>query len=248
MMALRMLVRTLVAYVCVGCVMLLTVPLIILCMIVTPERRRTKNALLYRLLDLLYRGVVRSLFVPVRIVGNRCVAKESAIIVANHQSTLDVMLVGRAMCGMPHVWYTWSYYAKMPILGFFIRRIGFSLDLSEARSAAHDFLRGIRKTVDCSCHVNIFPEGGRFTDGKIHDFFRGFVILSRRMGRPVIPVCMPYNSLVYPPRAFWVHYHELLVIVGDPMTILPDETDEAFIKRVRTWFEQACDSVERNGA
>ena len=84
----------------------------------------------------------------------------------------------------------------------------------------------------------IFPEGGRYSDGKVHDFLWGFAIIARKTGRPVVPVLIVDTYKVYPMGSFFVNYSPIKVIIGKPFVMLEQESDEAFIKRVHAWFLQ----------
>ncbi|HBL99016.1 TPA: hypothetical protein DDZ86_05245 [Candidatus Dependentiae bacterium] len=229
-------VATCVAYLCAGCVILLTVPLMMLLLLLLPERSCRKNKFLFGLLNLFYRGITFSILTPVVIEGRDLVPTSPAIFVGNHQSTLDVPLMGMLLNGRPHLWYALAYYARFPVLGFFIRRLGFSLDRGSSAGAAHGFLRGLRRLEKDPCNVLIFPEGARFVDGSVHEFLKGFALLARKTGMPVVPVFMPFNGRAYPPAAFWIRKQALLVVVGPLFELKPDEADEAFSERVHAWF------------
>ncbi|MCL5436272.1 MAG: 1-acyl-sn-glycerol-3-phosphate acyltransferase [Candidatus Dependentiae bacterium] len=239
-------IHTLFSYLTVGCVVLTLVPPLLL-LLLLPARIRTGNRLILALLDLFYRGVVGALFVPIDFVGRDAMPREPAIIVANHQSTIDIPIVGMLLARQPHVWFALSYYARMPVLGFFVRRLGFSLDRATSGSAAHDFLSGIRAVRSSSAQVIIFPEGTRYIDGRVHDFLEGFALIARHTNRPVVPIYMPDNYLVYPPASFWVYFHQLRVVVGPPFVRVEGESDELFTVRVHGWFEQQESAHRRGG-
>jgi 1-acyl-sn-glycerol-3-phosphate acyltransferase len=107
-------------------------------------------------------------------------------------------------------------------------------------------MRGIDMIAGKKRHVILFPEGGRFNDGTVHDFLRGFAIIARKTGRPVIPIYMPYNGRVYPPQSFWIYWHKLKAVIGKPFVLQDNETDEAFIARVHGWFEQQAAEIKNN--
>lgn len=229
-------IHTVFSYITAACVILTIIPLLLVLLLVLPERMRVNNRLILLLLDLFYSGILGALFVPITLVGREHISNEPAIIVANHQSVIDVPMIGVLMDRRSHLWYALSYYARMPVLGFFIRRLGFSLDRESTQTAARDFLRGIRVIRGSTSHVIIFPEGTRHADGRVHDFMQGFALIARHTGRPVIPVYMPDNYQVYPPQSFWIRFHALRVTVGAPFGRDADESDERFTMRVRTWF------------
>lgn len=216
------------------------VPVFILALVL-PDSRRYKSRILFRFLDWTYRGVVRALFVPVTVTGREHLPDKPAIFVANHQSSIDIPLLGSLLSAHPHLWYVMAYYAKTPILGTFVRRMGVFLDREKATQAAQGLIRGMKLVEENGCHLMIFPEGGRRVDGPVNAFFSGFAIIAKKTQRPVIPVYMPYNGRVYPPTGYCVYSHPISVIIGPAFLYLPDETDEQFSGRVRAWFlEQAA--------
>lgn len=232
---------TVFAYLFVG-MMILVILFPALCLLALfSETRRRNSKVLFWFFDLFYRSVIYAIKTPnfhVLFEGeiNQSEEKNPSIWVANHQSSLDIPLLGSLVKGQPHIWYALAYYANKPILGFFIKRIGFAIDQGSTSGSAHGLLRGLRSLSKNPCHVMIFPEGGRFIDDKIHDFLHGFVVIARKTKLPVRPVYMPFNWRVYPPRAFWLRQHQLIVIVGPLFELLPDETDEVFARRVHEWF------------
>lgn len=229
--------RTVLVYGIAGAILLCTVPFIMLLLLVLPQRGRCSNPLLFFFLHLFYTGVSWALLVPITVRGRSFIPDDPGIIVANHQSTIDVLLLGMILQRRPHLWYALSYYATMPVLGFFIRRLGVPLKRENAQQSAHGLLRGIRLAGEYPCQLIIFPEGTRHVAGPVRDFLRGFALIARKTGRPVIPVFMPFNGLVYPPQSFWVYGHPLLVVVGEPMQLGAEESDEAFVARVHDWFD-----------
>src|SRR6266404_3303262 len=105
------------------------------------------------------------------------------------------------------------------------------------------FRRIVNVVNNHDCNLMIFPEGTRHADGKIHEFFGGFVILAKKLNRPVVPVCMIGINKAYPPETFWVQLYPITVIVGKPFVYEQTDTDESFKKRVQQWF---VEQVEQN--
>lgn len=234
--SLRILLRTLFCYLLVGVLLVFTVVPIMLLLLVLPQKKSYDNALVFWFMDMLYKGVLGATLVPVLVDGRENISDDPAIFVANHQSALDIIFLGSLVDGYPHVWYALSYYARIPVLGFFIRRIGVPIDRDNLTSAARSLIKGIKLIQGQKRHIMIFPEGGRFNDGTVHDFLRGFAIIARKTGRPVVPVFMPYNGKVYPPRSFFIYRHTLYAKIGEAFTYNENDTDETFSNRVHTWF------------
>lgn len=234
-MELLLLIRTLLSYILVGLMSLIFVPPLFL-LACLPEHYRYDNKLFFFLLDLYYRVVCWSTLCPRIIKGKENLPEEPAIFVPNHQSALDIPLVGALCRGVPHVWLVLEYYVNTPVLGFFVRRMFVPVDRKNPEKAAGSLLKIYKFIQGKNRHLIMFPEGGRFITGRASEFFAGFAVIARKTNRPVIPVFMPNNRKVYPPGSFYVHPYPLITIVGKPMTIHPDETEKEFTERVRNWF------------
>lgn len=228
---------------CLGfCIILVTIVPAMIILLIFPARYNRENPVLFWFLHLFYCAFVGGLFVPTTIIGKGNIPQESAIIVANHQSSLDIPVVGSLLSAHPHVWYALTYYINTPVLGFFIRRLGIMIDHNGRSNAASSLRQGIKFAQEFKSHIIIFPEGGRYNDGTIHEFLHGFAMLARISKRPVVPVFMPYNGKIYPTYSLLVYWHPLKVVIGQPFVYGEHDTDEIFVQRVYTWF------VEQNSA
>lgn len=235
----RLVLRTFFCYGLAGLLLVFTaVPALIL-LAVLPPTWCYDNRLVFWFMDMLYKGVLGATLLPVSIEGKENIPNEPAIFVANHQSALDIVVLGSLLDGYPHLWYALSYYARFPVLGFFIRRLGVPVDRDNLTSAARSLIKGIKLIQGQRRHIIIFPEGGRFNDGTVHDFLRGFAVIARKTGRPVVPVFMPHNGKVYPPGSFFIYHHKLSATIGKSFFYGEDDTDALFCTRVHAWFVQA---------
>ena len=230
--------RTFFCYLLVGAVLLVILPPLIITLLILPAHWCYNNRFIFWLLDIFYKGIVGALLVPKTVTGKENIPTESSIIIANHQSAADIPIVGSVLNCHPHIWYAMAYYATLPVLGFFIRRLGIPVSRENGGSAARSLIQGIKFAQNQKSHIIIFPEGGRFVDGQVHEFMHGFVLMARSTGRPVVPIFMPYNGKIYPPFAFWVRWHPLVVIIGPQFIYHENDTDETFVNRVYTWFVQ----------
>lgn len=232
---LYLLLRTLASYTIIGIITFVFIPpcFVIACL---PARWRLDNRLFFRLLDIYFKCTFLATFRPVTMIGRENLPKVPSIFVGNHQSSLDIPVMGSLCNGFPHVWLVLAYYVDAPVLGFFVRRMFIPVDRAHAGKAARSLLQVYRFIKDHPRHLIIFPEGGRFIDGEIHPFFEGFAMLAKKTGRPVIPAFMPHNRIIYPPGSFYIYPGSIKIIVGEAFFYREDETDEQFTARVRDWF------------
>lgn len=216
--------------------LLILIPLLI-ALLILPERYLYTSRFVFTLLDWWYRLILKAFFISMRVHGN--MPHETAIIVANHQSALDIPVIGVLCHGHPHSWYVLDYYANKPIIGFFIRRLGMSVTQNDGIQGAKALILGMRRMLDYNCHIILFPEGGRYVDGDIHPFLPGFALLARKTGRPVLPLFLRDVGALLPPKSCILKKHfPIDVIVGPLYAYQADETDEQFVKRVYDWFKQ----------
>ena len=232
---------------------ILSLPAIILMMLL-PERIRYSNRLLFWGMDLIYWDFIRILqvcFISVSYEGydnttgkvikyeltdNETFPKGPVIFAANHQSAVDAALVGVLARGKPHIWLARHELMTWKLLRWVLPRLAVVADVTSRQSAMRSMLRLVRLVKGKDIDIMIFPEGARYTDDKVHEFYGGFVVLSKLLKRPVVPVCILGANKVYPPNTFWMHKYPIKVVVGKPFVFQSGEYDDAFKQRVHQWF------------
>lgn len=201
-----------------------------------PERIRYHNKLCNALQGAFYWLALKASLVPIAIRGKENIPSGPIVLIANHQSSLDIPLVGSLLDGRPHVWLATNELMSSYILRFILPRVTVLVDMSSPLKGLRTLMRAINMLDSEKLNAVLFPEGGRFDDGQVHDFFGGFVILAKKTGRPVVPVRLFNLNTVYPKGTFYIKWHRVTAVVGTPMVQQEHETDEAFIERVRAWF------------
>jgi 1-acyl-sn-glycerol-3-phosphate acyltransferase len=125
------------------------------------------------------------------------------LLVSNHQSHLDPVLVGLA-CPRQL-----KYLARIGLFfwpfSLWIRSLG-AVPIDRDRGA----IGGIKTTLRLLNEghaVLVFPEGSRTPEGKLHDLLPGFCLLARRSGATIVPIgirgaydAMPRGSAFPRPR------------------------------------------------
>lgn len=109
------------------------------------------------------------------------------ILVANHSSLFDIVAI---VSVIPDIaWFGHERLMKIPVF----RQVLILTDYIPMRkSTVRNTKEMIHDLVTCSCKRNIaiFPEGTRTTNGKINDFYRGFIILLRTTSINIVPVTL----------------------------------------------------------
>lgn len=132
----------------------------------------------------------------------REVFKKPAIVVSNHQSSVDIPL----MLSLPgDVRLTTSKRVwSEPWFGFSARALG-HVRVDE------DLLETCRKTLAEGACVHFFPEGTRSQDGYPARFHRGAFELATELGCDIIPLVICDTRTCVPRDAYWVHNFHMVV-------------------------------------
>jgi len=230
-------VRTIIGRILLIVFMILYLPFFAAIAVVSKERLY-KSKLFFFLGDVLYRFSLWATFLPITIIGKENIPDGPVIFAANHQSSLDIPILGTLTKKRPHVWLATIDLMK----SFFLRRMVKAAVLVDMTTP----LKGMRSLLEAIKIINenktlsvmIFPEGGRYTDGKVHDFFAGFVILAQKTGLPIVPVYIHGVNYAYPPKQFLMRKVPIIVIIGKPF-IHQEGTDyEEFKNQIHQWFVQ----------
>lgn len=187
-----MIVRNLAFYVptVLGCLIILVLSLLLLCL---PIRRRHKQALVSKMLHVGCKALVAvtPVIKSVRINGEH-VGVEPGIIVANHQSSLDIILL---MAAFPKVkFFVADWVKNSPLFGPIAEYLGYYV-----RSEGYEgSLTNLKKDIDQGWSLVIFPEGTRTTGGSIRRFHKGAFYLASQVNAPVTPVVFYGNWRIMP--------------------------------------------------
>jgi 1-acyl-sn-glycerol-3-phosphate acyltransferase len=229
--------RSLLSYILLGilCVIFL-LPVIFYFLV--PVTWRAHSRVMTSIVYAFYRGVLWCTLLPIKFIGRENMPDGPVIFVANHQSALDIPLLGSLAGCTPHIWLATTYLLASPVLRFILPRTSVLVDTSSQIKAMRSLLVAIKLVNDGHHgHLLLFPEGGRYTDGTVHDFYGGFVLLAKETHRPIVPVFIDGVAQAYPPDSFLLHTVPITVTIGKPFYY--DEkagTDKEFKNSVYHWF------------
>ncbi len=129
---------------------------------------------------------VLTLGFSLRVSGGRRIPRDGALlIIANHQSMLDPVLVGLASPRM-HAYLARDTLFKNRMFSWLIKRLQ-AIPVDQ-EGMAKEGLRAILRALEAGRAVVIFPEGSRTEDGKIGRLMPGISLLVERSGAAVVPV------------------------------------------------------------
>lgn len=142
---------------------------------------------------------------------------EGAILVANHQSLVDIPLVLAAF-DREIRFLAKRELGRIPLFGRSMRAAG---NLFVDRDDPRDAVRVIREA-GCAMRrgemIVIFPEGTRSADGSIGEFKPGAFFIARKTGAPLVPVYIGGGDVALPKGTFVARPASLVARVLPPMT------------------------------
>lgn len=141
-----------------------------------------------------------------------------ALLVVNHQSFLDPLLVGLPL-RRPVSYLARDTLFPVPGVGWVLRNT-YVMPIRRDAASTESLREAIRR-LDQGFYVGIFPEGTRSRDGAIGPLKPGFVALLRRCQAPLVPVGICGAGEVLPRGAIALRPGRVHVVYGRP--IPPDE-------------------------
>lgn len=126
---------------------------------------------------------------------------KSYMLVANHTSMLDIMLMLRTSKN-PFVFVGKKELKKIPLFGFFYKRVCILVDRESSRSRTAVYRRA-QKRLNQGLSICIFPEGGVPDESVILDQFKdGAFKMAIAHEIPVVPITFLDNKKRFPFRFF----------------------------------------------
>ena len=115
------------------------------------------------------------------------------LLIANHQSFLDPLLIGMASRRVRFV--ARASLARFPPLRWWLKGVGTVL-IQRAAPSRRD-IDAMIATLKAGLPMVLFPEGTRTRDGSVGPFRRGLTLLVKRTGAPVVPIGLrgPFQAL-----------------------------------------------------
>ncbi|MCC6466345.1 MAG: 1-acyl-sn-glycerol-3-phosphate acyltransferase, partial [Planctomycetes bacterium] len=138
------------------------------------------------------------------------------VIVANHQSMLDILMALRLPVNAR--WFVKPWVMKIPLMGELnqaARHI--VVDDDEANPESPQGLEPALEWLGKGVSILAFPEGSRSPDGNLRRFKNGAFLLAVKAGVPVVPVVLDGTGACVRKGSFWVHPPDLHLRVLPPV-------------------------------
>lgn len=164
---------------------------------------------------------VTRLYVRLRVVGaDRVPRRGACLVVANHTSYLDAIVLGSAFPRRVRFLITRPIYAMWRLRWFYymMGSIALAPDVPDRR-ALKEALGALRR----GGVVGIFPEGQRMIDGNLGSAKAGAAMIAARSGAPVVPAAIIGAWEAMPVGALFPSPRPIRVVFGEPLTFPPAE-------------------------
>ncbi len=136
------------------------------------------------------RSSARALAIEVRVSGLENVPPPPFVYCANHQSILDILVLGGVL---PHdfKWAAKRSLMKIPFLGWHLQLAGHvPVDRKQGSRAAVEVIQRFEKVLEQGKPLLAFPEGTRSEDGVVRPFKNGGFYAAVRTDTPIVPVAL----------------------------------------------------------
>ncbi len=172
----------------------------------------------------------------IRVEGrHRCQPGQAYVMVANHQSTLDIVVMH---CTFLHFkWVSKASNFNLPFIGWNMRLNDYVPLQRGDRQSVMEMFDHARRHLQASSSILMFPEGSRSRDGRMKPFKPGAFQLALETGKPVLPILIEGTADALPKRGFVLqgrHVIKLTVLEPVSPTTFEGETPESLATRVRS--------------
>lgn len=161
----------------------------------------------------------KGLGIQVDVEGLSNVPEPPFVYCANHQSLLDILVLGSVL---PHD-YKWAAkrsLMKIPFLGWHLQLAGHvPVDRKAGSRAAAEVIRRFEDTLKAGKPLLVFPEGTRSEDGIVRPFKNGGFYAAQRACVPVVPVALDGTHRLMRKGAIDTGQGRIPVKIGAPITV-----------------------------
>ncbi|AUX22229.1 hypothetical protein SOCEGT47_027300 [Sorangium cellulosum] len=191
----------------------------------------------------------RGLDIDIEASGLENVPAGVFVYCSNHQSLLDILVLGAVLPG-DFKWAAKSSLMKIPFLGWHLRLAGHvPVDRTVGSRAAAEAIARFEQVLRGGKPLLVFPEGTRSEDGVLRQFKNGGFYAAVRADVPVVPVAVEGTHLLMKKGAIDTGdgtLRRVRVRVGAPLRARPDGREGARVNDLRVRAHAAVSELYRS--
>lgn len=177
-----------------------------------------------------------------RVQGKEYINKnEKYILVANHGSLFDIVAIMSFYPGVS--WFGHERLLKVPLFNQILKMTDYVPYKDPTVKNTKQMLEQLVEKSRTKT-IAIFPEGTRTLNGKINDFFKGFIYLFRTSEVGILPVTLNGFYKLKPKNRSYINFSaKLNVVIHEPIKRenLINKTDTEIIETVKAVIESVYD-------
>jgi len=183
--------------------------------------------------------LLRLVFAPTTVRGAEHVRalRGPVVIVANHASHADTMIVATALPAAVRrrlvVAAAADYFFSNRLTSFVSRLFVGAIPVARDK-VNRSTLELCHRLLGEGWSLLLYPEGGRSHDGTIGEFKPGAAWIARRAGVPVLPVLLDGTFDVLPKGRSLPTRHRVTVSFGEPLSVADGEDARSFNRRIES--------------
>jgi 1-acyl-sn-glycerol-3-phosphate acyltransferase len=182
----------------------------------------------------------------VKVVGREKIdPHETYVMVANHQSLLDIFVLFRLFRHFK--WVSKLENFRIPFIGWNMRLNNYIQLKRGDRSSVAVMLRACRENLAAGNSIMMFPEGTRSPTGRLRGFKPGAFDLAKDAERPLLPIVVHGTASALPKRGLILQgRHRITMEVLDPIAYatFAEGDAEDLMLRVRELIGDRLDKAQ----
>lgn len=166
--------------------------------------------------------------------------EEPAVIISNHQSHIDIMLM--LMLHPKMILLTNDWVQRNFFYGFIVRMADFYPILDHL----HAHVDLLKKKTDEGYSIMIFPEGTRSATGKVGRFHKGAFYLAEQLNLDVLPIILHGPGHCITKGEPFLKSGRIDVKIGDRIALDDKRFGEGYVqrsKKFRVWYQEQLEEI-----
>jgi 1-acyl-sn-glycerol-3-phosphate acyltransferase len=177
---------------------------------------------------------------PVTIEGRERIKKGAFVLVANHQSLLDILVLFRLFVHFKFISKVENF--RVPFVGWNMTLNRYIKLVRGDKGSARAMIRDCEAALDGGSSILMFPEGTRSPDGRLGRFKHGAFTIAQKTRAPIVPIVVEGTAEALPKKGYVLRgKHHIRIRVLEPIDSAKwsDGPPEVLAAHVRGVFLEA---------